>query len=50
MNINTSILLKAGVKAIIKNSSAKYLLLLRAKPYPGNDKCKWDIPGMRAYA
>ncbi len=40
-------LLEVGVKAVIKNTAGKYLLLLRAKPYPGNDKCRWDIPGGR---
>lgn len=39
--------LEVGVKAVIKNSEGLYLLLLRAKPYPGNDKCRWDIPGGR---
>lgn len=35
------------MKAVIKNSSGKYLLLLRAKPYPGLSKCHWDVPGGR---
>ena len=40
-------LLEVGVKAVIKNSNGLYLLLLRAKPYHGENKCKWDIPGGR---
>lgn len=40
-------ILQVGVKAFIKNSEGLYLLLLRAKPYEGNTKCRWDIPGGR---
>ena len=39
--------LQIGVKAFIKNRAGKYLMLLRAKPYEGETKCKWDIPGGR---
>ena len=40
-------ILEVGVKALIKNTAGKYLLLLRAAPYPGDDKCRWDVPGGR---
>lgn len=40
-------ILQVGVKAIIQNSEGKYLLLLRAEPFRGDSKCKWDIPGGR---
>lgn len=43
----TSIILEVGVKAFIQNKEGKYLLLKRAKPYPGGTKYKWDIPGGR---
>jgi 8-oxo-dGTP diphosphatase len=44
---NKPILLEVGVKAFIKNSEGKYLVLKRAKPYPGEMVKKWDIPGGR---
>lgn len=40
-------ILEVGVKAFIKNAQGKYLILKRAKPYPGQKICKWDIPGGR---
>ncbi len=40
-------LLQVGVKALIQNNEGKYLLLLRAEPFSGDSKCKWDIPGGR---
>ncbi len=40
-------ILMVGVKAFIKNSSGKYLLLLRSEPYEGNTECRWDVPGGR---
>lgn len=39
--------LQVGVKAFIANKQGKYLALQRAKPYPGDTKPKWDIPGGR---
>jgi ADP-ribose pyrophosphatase YjhB (NUDIX family) len=42
-------ILMVGVKAFIKNSSGKYLLLLRSEPYEGNTECKWDVPGGRIH-
>jgi 8-oxo-dGTP diphosphatase len=39
--------LQVGVKAFIQNTDGKYLALQRAKPYPGDTKPKWDIPGGR---
>ncbi len=47
MSISSEIKLEVGVKAFIKNPQGKYLLLKRAKPYPGGIKLKWDIPGGR---
>ncbi len=49
MNKNT-IHLEIGVKAFIQNSEEKYLLLKRSNPYPGEDFCRWDIPGGRINA
>lgn len=39
--------LEVGVKAFIKNSENKYLVLLRNKPYIGEDQSRWDVPGGR---
>ena len=36
-----------GVKAFLRNTADKYLILKRAKPYQGEDFCRWDIPGGR---
>ncbi len=41
-----NILLEVGVKVFLKNKN-KYLFLKRAKPYPNQTICKWDIPGGR---
>jgi 8-oxo-dGTP diphosphatase len=40
-------LLQVGVKALIKNSSDKYLLLQRSKIMDGETVASWDIPGGR---
>lgn len=39
--------LEVGVKAFIVNNSNHYLVLLRNKPYIGEEKPRWDIPGGR---
>ena len=39
--------LQVGIKAFIKNHEGKYLILRRIKPYEGDTKPKWDIPGGR---
>jgi 8-oxo-dGTP diphosphatase len=39
--------LQVGVKALIKNSSDKYLLLQRSKIMDGEVTVSWDIPGGR---
>jgi len=39
--------LEVGVKAFITNNDGKYLVLKRAKPYPGLTETMWDIPGGR---
>jgi 8-oxo-dGTP diphosphatase len=39
--------LQVGVKALIQNSSGKYLLLRRAKTMINETETHWDIPGGR---
>lgn len=39
--------LQVGVKVFLSNDQGKFLALQRAKPYPGDTKPKWDIPGGR---
>jgi ADP-ribose pyrophosphatase YjhB (NUDIX family) len=39
--------LQVGVKALIQNSSGKYLLLRRAKTMVNETETHWDIPGGR---
>ncbi len=39
--------IEISLKAIIKNDKGEYLLLKRAKPYPGEQESRWDIPGGR---
>lgn len=39
--------LQVGVKALVKNSLAQYLILRRKHPYQGEDFRRWDIPGGR---
>lgn len=36
-----------GVKVFLRNGEGEYLILKRAKPYQGEDFCRWDIPGGR---
>lgn len=40
-------LLEVGVKVFLLNPDGKYLILKRAKPYPGGKIKRWDIPGGR---
>lgn len=40
-------ILEVGVKAFIQNPDGKYLALLRAMPYYGEDFNRWDLPGGR---
>lgn len=49
LRMNSETVLEVGVKAFIVNADGKYLLLLRAKPYPGQTKSMWDIPGGRIH-
>ena len=39
--------LQIGVKVLIKNKDARYLLLQRSEPLPDGTGIKWDIPGGR---
>lgn len=41
------ITLEVGIKAIIQNSFGQFLFLKRARPYPEQKICKWDVPGGR---
>ena len=36
-----------SLKALIRNKQGQYLILKRAKPYPGETDCRWDAPGGR---
>jgi 8-oxo-dGTP diphosphatase len=38
--------IEISLKALIKDSG-KYLFLKRAKPYPQENECRWDVPGGR---
>lgn len=44
---NISTQLEVGVKAFIRRSDGKFLVLQRAKPYPDSEILRWDIPGGR---
>jgi len=44
---DTAITLEVGVKAFIKNTEGKFLVLKRAKPFTGETRKRWDIPGGR---
>ncbi len=39
--------IEVSLKALIKNNKHEYLLLKRAKPYPQESECRWDVPGGR---
>jgi ADP-ribose pyrophosphatase YjhB (NUDIX family) len=42
-----TITLEVGTKALLQNQEGKFLFVQRAKPYYGEKKKSWDIPGGR---